>query len=64
MVVCVDFCVDSFVSHLIKKPVNLVFIGLSKDGGERGIRTLGTLARTRDFQSRPFGHSGISPKED
>ena len=31
-------------------------------GGERGIRTLGTVARTRDFQSRTFGHSVISPK--
>ena len=30
-------------------------------GGERGIRTLGTVARTRDFQSRTFGHSVISP---
>jgi hypothetical protein len=30
-------------------------------GGERGIRTLGTLARTHDFQSCTFGHSVISP---
>ena len=31
-------------------------------GGERGIRTLGTtFGGTRDFQSRPFGLSGISP---
>ena len=30
-------------------------------GGERGIRTLGTVARTRDFQSRTFGHSVTSP---
>jgi hypothetical protein len=31
-------------------------------GGERGIRTLGTLARTHDFQSCTFGHSVISPE--
>ena len=31
------------------------------DGGERGIRTLGTVARTRDFQSRTFGHSVTFP---
>ena len=30
-------------------------------GGERGIRTLGTVARTRDFQSRTFGHSVTFP---
>ena len=30
-------------------------------GGERGIRTLGTVARTRDFQSRTIGHSVTSP---
>ena len=33
----------------------------SRCGGERGIRTLGTVARTRDFQSRTFGHSVTSP---
>src|SRR3990172_5786074 len=32
------------------------------DGGEGGIRTHGTLARTHDFQSCPFGHSGTSPR--
>ena len=30
-------------------------------GGEGGIRTHGTLARTPDFESGPFGHSGTSP---
>ena len=30
-------------------------------GGERGIRTLGTLAGTHDFQSCTFDHSVISP---
>jgi hypothetical protein len=34
---------------------------IEKDGGERGIRTLGTVARTRDFQSRTIGHSVTSP---
>ena len=29
--------------------------------GERGIRTLGTLASSHDFQSCTFGHSVISP---
>ena len=33
----------------------------TRDGGERGIRTLGTVARTRDFQSRTIGHSVTSP---
>ena len=30
-------------------------------GGERGIRTLGTVARTPDFESGSFGHSDSSP---
>ena len=30
-------------------------------GGERGIRTLGTLARTTVFETAPFNHSGTSP---
>ena len=30
-------------------------------GGEIGIRTLGTGEGTTDFESVPFGHSGISP---
>jgi hypothetical protein len=30
--------------------------------GEKGIRTLGTLAGTLAFQASPFDHSGISPK--
>src|SRR5690606_3403610 len=30
-------------------------------GGEGGIRTHGTLARTPDFESGPFDHSGTSP---
>ena len=33
-------------------------------GGESGIRTHGPLAGTRDFQSRPIGLSGISPREE
>ena len=31
-------------------------------GGETGIRTLGGIAATIDFESIPFGHSGISPR--
>ncbi len=30
-------------------------------GGETGIRTLGTVARTVVFETTPFDHSGISP---
>ena len=31
--------------------------------GERGIRTLGTVARTTVFETAPFNRSGISPNE-
>lgn len=31
-------------------------------GGERGIRTLGTVAHTTVFETVPFDRSGISPK--
>jgi hypothetical protein len=31
------------------------------DSGERGIRTLGTVARTTVFETVPFDRSGISP---
>lgn len=31
------------------------------NGGERGIRTPGTVSGTPDFESGPFGHSGSSP---
>ena len=30
-------------------------------GGKRGIRTLGTVARTTVFETVPFDHSGIFP---
>ena len=33
----------------------------ANSSGERGIRTLGTLTGTHDFQSCTFGHSVISP---
>ena len=33
------------------------------DGGERGIRTLGTLARSTVFETAPFNHSGTSPHQ-
>ena len=32
-----------------------------KNGGERGIRTLGTVSRTHAFQACTFNHSVISP---
>ena len=31
------------------------------NGGEEGIRTLGTLARTTVFETAPFNHSGTPP---
>ena len=31
------------------------------NGGERGIRTLGTFTRTIDFESTAFNRSAISP---
>ena len=34
---------------------------LFNNGGEIGILTLGTGEGTTDFESVPFGHSGISP---
>ena len=33
-------------------------------GGERGIRTPGTVARTPHFECGPIDHSGISPFPD
>ncbi len=41
------------------KEINCIINGLC--GGERGIRTPGTLTSTVDFESTPFGLSGISP---
>ena len=32
-----------------------------RPGGEEGIRTPGTIARTLAFQASPFDHSGTSP---
>lgn len=32
------------------------------EGGKRGIRTLGTVARTTVFETVPFNHSGIFPE--
>ena len=34
---------------------------LTQLGGERGIRTPGTVTRTRAFQARSFSHSDTSP---
>lgn len=44
-----------------KSPVDLNLRGFHLYGGEIGIRTLGTGEGTTDFESVPFGHSGISP---
>ena len=35
--------------------------GPAKAGGEKGIRTLGTVSRTHAFQACSFNHSDISP---
>src|SRR5687767_1369268 len=35
--------------------------GPSEIGGEKGIRTLGTVSRTHAFQACSFNHSDISP---
>ena len=32
------------------------------NGGETGIRTLGTIASTTVFETAPFNHSGTSPR--
>ena len=42
--------------------VRCVKVPLRKYGGERGIRTLGTVARTTVFETAPFDHSGTSPR--
>jgi hypothetical protein len=47
-------------SHLIPQSV-LHFFALRKNGGERGIRTLGGVSPTRPFQGRTIDHSVISP---
>ena len=60
--------VGSLWDHLVatKKIYDITFYRnslsfLVKYGGEIGIRTLGTGEGTTDFESVPFGHSGISP---
>ena len=37
------------------------YVQLSEIGGEGGIRTHGTLARTTVFETAPFNHSGTFP---
>src|SRR5690606_18118683 len=44
--------------HIPKRPLGGAF---PVCGGEGGIRTHGTVARTLDFESSPFDHSGTSP---
>jgi hypothetical protein len=43
-----------------KAPINQGLIVVY--GGEGGIRTLGTLSRTPDFESGTFDHSATSPR--
>ena len=52
--------------NIIRSTLKHVFAGsfyLNILSGERGIRTLGTVARTTVFETVPFNHSGISPKQ-
>ena len=37
---------------------------MKSDGGEGGIRTREKRKPLRDFQSRPFVHSGTSPRKN
>jgi hypothetical protein len=53
-----DSCTAS-EAHAGSAPVSFAYA--VRSSGERGIRTLGTLASTHDFQSCTFGHSVISP---
>jgi hypothetical protein len=56
------YTIEFLISVFYLKINYLILLNkIEKDGGERGIRTLGTVARTRDFQSRTFGHSVTSP---
>ena len=56
---------DTPLSIFSKKPIWMTPNGLLNNyWGERGIRTLGTIARALDFESSPFDHSGISPKKE
>ena len=52
-------CVCTAFFGVGKKEIDRSINGLC--GGERGIRTPGTLTSTVDFESTPFGLSGISP---
>ena len=46
----------------VEKGVNRILADLHPlCGGERGIRTPGTVARSPHFECGPFDHSGISP---
>jgi hypothetical protein len=53
---------DLYVRKFIKSVGFEVFVKIwQNNGGEGGIRTPGTLARTTDFESVPFNRSGTSP---
>jgi hypothetical protein len=51
--------VGLFVGRKEKAPRKALFHCVS--GGKGGIRTLGTLARTPDFESGTFDHSATFP---
>ena len=50
---------EEFCLKIIDKNCQKIF--WKKNGGERGIRTLGTVARTTIFETVAFDHSAISP---
>ena len=58
-----DECVEPWVltRHRPPETRNAPFGAFLVSGGEGGIRTLGTLARTPDFESGTFDHSATSP---
>ena len=66
----VPVAISSAVARLQKLRSELTRLTLAKlayakatasEGGERGIRTLDTLAGITVFETAPIGHSGISP---
>lgn len=67
-IVKADVSIEYFNSKLIaqsqvqnKKTTEIAF---SRSGGERGIRTPGTVARTPHFECGPIDHSGTLPSAD
>ncbi len=62
-IVCLNCRLDGVtLCPTMRKPFDVLIEGLFlKESGEEGIRTLETVARLRDFQSRSFSRSDTSP---